>query len=178
MIEGEHIIITGMTKEALPLTLEWVNDPEYKYYNGTVFPISEFEHYKFMENKIMSHHDKVFLIREKETNREIGFIGLKNTDLINSNAEIYGSIGKIRDEKENNYGKGYGSEAFRVFSDFAFNTLNLHKIYSKVYSYNIRSQKAFVKAGFCCEALLKEHHFIQGRYQDIIVMSKMRPKEE
>ena len=173
MIEGDKVVITAMTREALPLTLEWVNDPEYKYYNGTIFPISEFEHFSYFENKAKEKYDKVFLIREKSSMKCIGMTGFKNMDVINGNTEMYCSLGKSFGDAKNVYGQGYGTEAILLMSGFAFHELNLHKVYAKVYAYNGRSKKAFEKAGFVVEAVLKEHHFTRGEYTDIFLMRKL-----
>ncbi len=46
-----------------------------------------------MESRVTSRTDKLFLIKDKKTQDDIGTIGLKNIDFINSNAELYISIG-------------------------------------------------------------------------------------
>lgn len=179
MIIGKKCILTAMTKDDIKQTLEWVNDPDYRYWNGTVFPVSEIEHIDFMIDKVKSSYNKTFTIKDKETMESIGFAGIKNADLVNSNCEIYGSIGRDEESYIKNYrggylGRGYGAEAFLLLSEFCLYELNIHKIYSKVYAYNDRSYKAFIKAGFHEEAKLREHHFVHGKYCDVFIMSKLR----
>jgi hypothetical protein len=70
-----------------------VNQPELKDLTGTIYPVSEYEHENWMESRVTSRTDKLFLIKDKKTQDDIGTIGLKNIDFINSNAELYISIG-------------------------------------------------------------------------------------
>lgn len=180
MIFGKKCVLTPMTQKDISITLEWVNDPEYRYWNGTVFPISEFEHYDFIINKVKSPYEKIFMVKKRDDMGSIGFVGIKDADVINKNCEIYGSIGRLDAEylevpgSTVNIGKGYGTEAFYLLSEFCLYELNLHKVYSKVYAYNDRSYKSFIKAGFSEEARLKEHHFVHGKYADLIIMSKRK----
>lgn len=93
MIVGEKVNLCGITKESVEKIYEWVNNPEIKKYTGTIYPISEYEHERWIENKTNSNIEKLFLICTKEENEPIGTIGLKNIDFINSNAELFISIG-------------------------------------------------------------------------------------
>lgn len=176
MIEGEKVLICGLSKESSIKILKWVNDPELKQYTGTIFPVSEFEHENWIRNRAESKTDKLFLIKEKKSNIDIGTIGLKNIDYINSNAEIYISIGnnEFLSQNHSGGGKGYGTDAVLTFSNFCFDRLNLHKVYLKVFESNKRAIRCYEKAGFKIEGRLIEHHFTNGRYNDVFVMGKTR----
>ena len=54
---------------------------------GTLYPISEYEHEKWIQNVTMNKNQKLFAVYH--TNKCIGTIGLKNIDQINRNAELY-----------------------------------------------------------------------------------------
>jgi RimJ/RimL family protein N-acetyltransferase len=62
-------------------------------------------------------------------------------------------------------GKGYGTEAVKLLLKFAFNDLNLNKVYLKVFQNNERAIKCYLKAGFVKEGLLRKESFIDGSYQ-------------
>lgn len=65
---------------------------------GTLYPISEYEHEKQIQNVTMNKNQKLFAVYH--TNKCIGTIGLKNIDQINRNAELYISLGEnIRGEQ-------------------------------------------------------------------------------
>ena len=176
MIEGTKTVICGLTREATPEILKWVNDPALKPYTGTLYPVSEFEHENWIKNRAESSTDKLFLIKDKESNTNLGTIGLKNIDYINSNAELYISIGNIKFLSENSGGgqKGFGSDAVITFTDFCFTRLNLHKVYLHVFESNKRAIRCYEKAGYKVEGRLVEHHFSNGKYEDVLVMGKTK----
>ena len=101
MIEGKKTLICGLTKDCVSTILKWVNQPELKKYTGTIYPVSEFEHEEWIHHKAESSTDRLFLIKDKESGVDIGTIGLKNFDFINSNAELYVSIGNMDFLSEN-----------------------------------------------------------------------------
>lgn len=104
--------------------------------------------------------------------------------MVNSIAAILGTIGIHGIERENGvattgaaigekdcWGKGYGAEAKMILLEYAFNTLNLRKIYSRVMSINPRSRAYSEKCGYVLEATLPKHHFRQGRCVDEYILA-------
>ena len=69
------------------------------------------------------------------------------------------------------WSKGYGTEAARLIIGYGFNTLNLHRIYLRVFAYNKRGQRAYEKLGFVKEGVAREDHFFDGQYYDATTMS-------
>ena len=63
-------------------------------------------------------------------------------------------------------GKGYASEAMRLFFKFFFLELGYQKVESKVYSFNESSIKLQEKFGFVLEGKLRRHHFTLGKWHD------------
>lgn len=171
MIDGEKIRLIALNDECFKLMLKWINDPEMKNLIGTVYPISEYEHKKWFENIALKSYEKIFAIQGKNENQIMGIIGNKNFDVYNRNTEIYVYIG----EKENQ-GNGYGRDAVNTFTEFCFRQLNLHKVYLKVFDYNINAIKCYEKCGFYEEGRLREHLFRNGLYHDIVYMSIIRGK--
>jgi len=60
--------------------------------------------------------------------------------------------------------------------DFAFNKLNLNKVYAYVLAFNERGKKAFEKAGFPVEGILKRDRFINGEYTDVFLMAILKER--
>ncbi|HII4436635.1 GNAT family N-acetyltransferase [Clostridium perfringens] len=175
MIVGKKVCICGITHESSMKILDWVNEPELRQYTGTVFPVSDFEHEKWISSKVSGTKDKLFIVKEKRTNTDIGIIGIKNIDYINKNAELYISLGnKGFLEKLDENARGLGTDAVTTFTDFCFNNLNLHKIYLHVFESNKRAIKCYEKSGYCIEGRLLQHHFFNGSYEDVFIMSKIR----
>ncbi|GHV97811.1 hypothetical protein lacNasYZ03_18970 [Lactobacillus nasalidis] len=68
-------------------------------------------------------------------------------------------------------GKGIGSWAVEVNRDFAFDQLQLHRLELDVFSFNPRAEKAYLRAGFKREGVLRDAVLDQGRYADDILMA-------
>ena len=162
MITGNKVVIKGITKESSKQIYEWVNMEDLRSLTGTLYPISEFEHEEWIKKVTSSPDKKLFLVEDKETCENIGTIGLKNFDQINRNAELFISLSK--------YG-GYGSDAVQTLVKYCFSHLNIHKVYLNVFESNKRAIRCYEKSGFVAEGVLKEHHFNNGDYENVIVMA-------
>lgn len=68
-------------------------------------------------------------------------------------------------------GKGIGTWATEVTRDFAFEELKLHRLELDVYSFNPRAEKAYRKAGFRREGVLRDAVLDGDTYADDILMS-------
>jgi RimJ/RimL family protein N-acetyltransferase len=94
-----------------------------------------------------------------------------DTDWISRNAEV----GIVIGEKDY-WNKGYGSEAMQLMLKHGFETLNLHRIWLRVYGFNTRAIRAYEKSGFVHEGRKREASFIQGKYHDVLIMSVLQPE--
>lgn len=68
-------------------------------------------------------------------------------------------------------GKGIGSWAIEMTQEFAFENLKLHRLELDVFSFNIRAQKAYRKAGFKIEGVLRDAIWTGEDYADDILMA-------
>lgn len=68
-------------------------------------------------------------------------------------------------------GQGIGTWATEVTRDFAFEELKLHRLELDVYSFNPRAEKAYLKAGFKREGVLKDAIMDGDTYADDILMA-------
>ena len=68
-------------------------------------------------------------------------------------------------------GKGIGTWATEVTRDFAFADLKLHRLELDVFSFNPRAERAYLKAGFRREGVLRDAILDGDRYADDILMA-------
>jgi RimJ/RimL family protein N-acetyltransferase len=68
-------------------------------------------------------------------------------------------------------GRGLMPRAIRVFADYAFRELELHKLTATTYPFNPSSSRALEKAGFTLEGRLRQHTRSRngGEYYDTLV---------
>lgn len=70
-------------------------------------------------------------------------------------------------------GKGIGTWATELTRDFAFEHLKLHRLELDVYSFNPRAEKAYLKAGFKIEGILRDAVLDGDRFADDILMAML-----
>lgn len=107
-------------------------------------------------NGVLGH---VFGIYDNDT-----FVGccslIPQNDVYRINAEIGYWIG------EPYWGRGYATDAVRQCLKFAFDELNLLRVYANIYEYNIGSMKVLEKVGFEKDAIIKSSVIKEGKIID------------
>ena len=88
----------------------------------------------------------------------VGSCYLEIRDRTNRQAEIGYMIGY------DHWGNGYATEAARAILDFAFEGLQLHRIYAEALSENVASRRVLEKIGMRQEAMLCETEFFNKRW--------------
>lgn len=65
--------------------------------------------------------------------------------------------------------QGYATEALELLVIHAFEDLRHHKVMARVYGPNRPSVRLFERLGFEREAALREHVYVDGAYEDLLV---------
>lgn len=74
--------------------------------------------------------------------------------------------------------RGLGTEALRLALRYAFDDLELHKVYLRVLEYNLRARRAYEKCGFVVEGYLREEMRVDGAWHTLLYMGLLRPDFE
>lgn len=104
-----------------------------------------------------------FVITNDE-DEQIGLVGFYFLDQRHRHAEFAIAL----DPSQQGY--GYGTKATELALDYAFNVLNLRKVYLIVVAINEKACHIYEKVGFRKEGTLQEHYYINGAYYDAIIM--------
>ena len=119
---GEKVYLAPMMMENLEKYTEWMNDFETTDYIGRSASVTSLEGERnWLERNI--DNDGMFCIIEKESDKLIGNMGLKDINHLHRTATLGIFIG---DKESRN--KGYGTEAIKLLLDYGFNYLNLNNI--------------------------------------------------
>jgi diamine N-acetyltransferase len=86
-----------------------------------------------------------------------------------NDAEVTRNLGE-----KSAWDKGYGTEATRLMVRYAFDTLNLNRVWLHVYEDNEHALHVYPKVGFRIEGRLRQSFFRDGRYWDTLVMAVLR----
>lgn len=168
MHKGKSVVLRPFEKEDSEIYRRWINDPNTGLLVDRVLPVTQAEHEKWYTDLTSNENAVVFGIETVQKPMYIGNVWLWNIDWRHRKAELRILIG------EKNYlGKGYGSEAIEMMTQLAFKNLNLHKVYAYVLESNPRARKAFEKAGFIIEGVLRKDRFVDGKYEDVRLVAKI-----
>ena len=144
--------------------LKWMNDPEVLKFLESRFSNNSAESIKeFVLNIKNSGDSFLFAIIDQEYGKHIGNVKLGPINRAHRFAEVGIIIGE-----QSFWGKGYASEVLGLIVSYARTELKLHKLTAGCYVNNTASLKAFKKAGFKEEGLLREQYIYNGLYVDAI----------
>lgn len=176
MIYGERIRLRSVEKEDLDSFMVWVNDPEVTFGLSLYLPISSWEEEEWfasLSKRPQAERPLAVEMRDGDDWKLIGNLGYHQID----NVAHAGEVGIMIGEKSI-WGQGYGTEAMRLLLKHGFETLNLNRIFLRVYAENKRAIRTYEKVGFVHEGRMREALFKHGSYQDLLFMSVLRKEWE
>ncbi|MBB6452424.1 RimJ/RimL family protein N-acetyltransferase [Salirhabdus euzebyi] len=179
LLKGEKVVLRKAVQTDAEKMYYWKFEEEKqeaKKWNGPYIP----EPFQSKEKFLADWNPKEeilpgtpsFLVIEVEGN----FIGTvscywvdRNTNWLETGIVIYDS---------SYWSGGYGSESYRMWIDFLFQSTNLHRLGFSTWSGNIRMMKAAAKLGMQEEARIRKARMVNGEYYDAIKMGILREEWE
>ncbi|MEO7018284.1 MAG: GNAT family protein [Leifsonia sp.] len=98
----------------------------------------------------------------------VGSVSLFEFDDLARHAEV--GIAVLAESR----GKGIGTAAISQIIEFAFVRCNLRRVHLQAIASNLGAIRAYEKAGFAIEGRQREHAWVRGRYEDIVIMGILR----
>jgi RimJ/RimL family protein N-acetyltransferase len=172
MIYGERIRLRHAEREDLPTFVKWLSDPEIRRGINMHLPMSMAREEIWFDEMIQRPVDEQTLVVEIQGGKNWGLIGTcgyHNIDWKVRSAELGILIGERKE-----WNKGYGTETMRLLLRHGFETLNLNRLFLRVYDNNKGAIRAYEKAGFVHEGRSREAGYSDGEYKDTLVMSVLR----
>lgn len=173
MLIGERIRLRAAERSDLQTFLRWVNDPEVTRGVALYRPFSFSEEESWYDGMLSRPPDQRSLVIEIRPDGvswlAIGTMAFHEIDWRNRSAEFGILIGE-----KTYWDHGYGSEAVGMLLKHGFATLNLHRIFLRVFADNPRAIRAYEKAGFVQEGRLRQAEYHEGQYVDVYVMSVLK----
>ncbi|MEJ2295806.1 MAG: GNAT family protein [Candidatus Lokiarchaeota archaeon] len=162
-IKGENIELWALTVENVELYAKWVNSHNGRIYSRVPLPQRISELKKLLEPKpeFLVQTNIYLEIYHKKDQKPIGIVGLLDIDWLNRKGKVSIVIGESE-----YWGQEIAGETLKLLFAYAFEDLNLHKLYAVVYTPNHRSTRVFEKLGLSVEATLKEEVYVDGKYLD------------
>jgi RimJ/RimL family protein N-acetyltransferase len=143
----------------------WINDRETVLFNAPYSPVHYKNHSEWFD-AISRRADLAFFgIRTTADDRLVGSCQLHSIHPVHRSAELQIRIGTLRDR-----GKGYGRDALWLLLRHGFIDRNLHRIQLHVFAGNVAAIRLYSGGGFREEGRLRDAAFIDGGYQDVLLM--------
>lgn len=159
IIVGERIRLVPPTPEMIPNWLRWIADTEVTRYMGLIYPPSAVMEQEWFDRVSKSDTDIMWAIMVGD--RLIGSTGIHGIQWQHRRAATGNLIGE-KDE----WGKGYGSEAVRLRTEYAFTQTSLEKLQTETFLENIGSRRCLEKAGYREYGIARRHFFRNGHWHD------------
>lgn len=166
---GPRLYLRALEREDAPRLAGYINDPAVRRTLLAHRPMSVGQEQAWLEMLGKDDHHVVMGIARQSDDELIGATGLHRIDFKARNTEMGLSLGD-----RSAWGQGFGTEATRMMLDYGFGTLNLHRIWLLVYASNAPAIRVYEKAGFRKEGVLREHYFMEGHYEDGVLMGILR----
>jgi RimJ/RimL family protein N-acetyltransferase len=179
-LAGERAILRPFVDGDTPALLAALGDPEVRILTGSVHdeaaarePASADEE-KFAGEWYATRNvtdDRLDLaVVDKASGACVGEAVLNQWDPGNQSCNFRILIGPAGQNR------GLGTEATRLIVGYGFERLGLHRISLEVYAFNPRARRAYEKAGFRAEGVLRESLRYGEQWIDATVMSILAPE--
>lgn len=169
MIKGKFVYLRPIKDEDTESIFQSCQDEDIMYMTGTrkQFKLDEIINAYKQYRVDSTRYD--FAICLLDNDQIIGDLSILEIDQDNHKAGF-----RISLHSQNTTSKGYGTEATKLAQKFAFEVLKLNRLELEVFSHNIRGIKAYGKAGFKIEGILRQAHHINQTYSDEIIMGILK----
>ncbi|HYE83444.1 MAG TPA: GNAT family protein [Clostridia bacterium] len=114
-------------------------------------------------------YDPMNLMIDNEEGMPIGTIQLYDFNEQDKSCKL-----GIRIGDRNYWSKGYGEDAVRTLLEYAFMKIDMYRVTLKVYEYNERAVKCYLKCGFQNEGRTRQSAYIDGKFYDEIIMGALK----
>lgn len=174
-LQGDTVSLHPVGEDDLDFLRETVLDPNVRQTLGLRQPLTAKQEQEWYEEHASSD-DRVDLVvcihrsdapddvepsDDEDEYVRVGSIGLGPVNDIDGKAEIGISIAEAF------WGNGYGTEAARLLTDYAFRDLRKHRVTARVFEGNVGSQRIWEKLGYEHEAIHREEQFLDGEHVDV-----------
>ncbi len=169
MLIGEKVCLGPILQADGAFIFNWLNNVGLMHLNGNYVPVSQRSFDEWFAGIGKDPSRVVFSIRKHGNLEFLGYIQLTEIHAVFRSAVVGISIGDPA-----NRGKGYGHEALTLCIGFCWKDLNLRRLSLMIVGRNEPATRAYKKAGFEQEGLLKRAIFANGAYMDATIMGLLR----
>ncbi|MFE7585979.1 GNAT family N-acetyltransferase [Streptomyces gardneri] len=169
-LTGDLVVLRPVTADDVPALLPLFEDPETARLTGGHTRFDEPALRRWYGSRAAQDDRLDLAVVERATGRVVGEVVLNEWDEQNESCSFRTVF--VPDA----VGRGLGTEATRLIVGHGFETLGLYRIHLEVYAFNPRARRAYEKAGFTAEGVLRGALLWEGERVDATVMSVLAPE--
>ncbi len=173
-LEGEKVRFEPLQLVNIHQHFKWNNDPELNRLDSELpYSKESFGEFKKRFERMIYHPS--FNSQDFEIYAEddvlIGIAYIANLSDHNKHCSVSITIGN-RDY----WGKGYGRDALRLVLRYCFDTLEMHRVDTELFSFNDAWKRLVLWAGFHQDGVMRDYLFRDGQYWDKEVYAMLEPE--
>lgn len=170
-LRGSKVSLRAITSADLGRLREFINDPEVLANSNVYKPITDDQQAAWFASVNNAASNQVWFAIDRLDAQPalIGTCCLVDIEWIGRVAEL-----RIRIGDKQAWGKQLGGDACALLVDYGFRTLNLERIWLRVFAPNTAALRMYEKLGFVTEGRLRRAWHFQGITDDVIVMGLLR----
>lgn len=170
-IKSKKIGFSHYKKEDAGIISDWINNPVINKYFTHHLPSTKEKLEKAIVNISGGSSNIGFVVHDLKNGIAFGILEIRNIDFISKKCNLEIAIGL-----SNYLSKGYGSEIMLLAEKYIFEVLQLKKCRLHTCVENSQMIGLAKKMGYKAEGILKDELFIDGKYYDEVIFSKLVDK--
>ena len=164
-VRGEKVALGPVDRSIIPLRTVWINDfATTRTLGRDAQPRTLAEHQRWYERMTTGDH-VTFTVYDLADMAPVGNVGMFDIDPRNGTCEL--GIGILEPRRR---GRGLGTDATRLITDYAIRDLGMHNVHLSVFAFNVAGIRAYRKAGFREYGRRREAWLHNGARWDIVYM--------
>jgi len=168
-LRGARIHLRILARTDIPTTTAWINSDQISDIMGYLPVMSLEQQYEWYDRLKHDRSRYIFAICRNEDGMHVGNVALGNVDMVGRHGMFSIFLAEVSDRS-----KGLGTEATRLLLGFAFERLNLNKVYLRTSARFTQAIHMYEKLGFKHEGTMRQHSFSNGVYEDKLMYSLLR----
>ena len=167
MTQQGKVVLRALSEEDTANIVRWRNKDSVRKNLYTQTLLTEEQHLRYFRDVVAAGKCVQYIISAEEEGRicDVGTVFIKKIDRENRKGEFGIFIGE-----EAFRGKGIAGQAVEQILKIAFTELQLNRVYLSVMADNIPAIRAYRKAGFEMEGILREDYLRADGFVDIVLM--------
>jgi RimJ/RimL family protein N-acetyltransferase len=165
-IRGEKVALGPLDASMVPDLMRWINDfSTIRTLAMDPHPMTLEQEESWFRSTTTTPNHVIFAIHDLEDMALVGSTNLFAIDHRHKTCEL--GIAILNPTRR---GKGLGTEAVQLVTDYAIHGLEMHNVQLATYEYNWAGQRAYQRAGFKEYGRRREARLHNGKWWDVIYM--------